>query len=98
LFVWQQYLTDVVGLSVTQIGIFFLIALVSSIPGSQLGSIITHHTNPNTSWKLSQVALLLAMIIGAMTLDKLQGPKELCYIWAVAVGVLLGWYYPASNL
>jgi MFS family permease len=97
-FVGKQYLTDVVGLSVTQIGIFFLIALVSTIPGSKLGSIITHHTNPNTSWKMSQVALLIAMIIGALTLDSLRGPKELCYIWSMAVGVLLGWYYPALSL
>jgi hypothetical protein len=97
-FDWQQYLTDVIGLSVTQIGIFFLIALVSSIPGSTLGTIITSCTNPNTSWKLSQIALLLAMLIGALVLDNLQGPKELCYIWGVIVGILLGWYYPVSNL
>jgi glucose uptake protein GlcU len=88
----------VVGLSVTQIGIFFLIALVTTIPGSKLGSIITSFTNPNTSWKLSQVALLLTMLTGALIFDELQGPKELSYIWAVVVGVMLGWYYPASDL
>jgi glucose uptake protein GlcU len=63
-----------------------------------MGSIITHKTNPNTSWKLSQLSLLIALIIGALTLDDLNGPKELCYIWGIVVGILLGWFYPTENL
>ncbi|KAG7340010.1 vacuole effluxer Atg22 like protein [Nitzschia inconspicua] len=92
------YLTDVVGLSITQVGIFFLVALLGTIPGAKMGSIITHKTNPNTSWKLSQICLLIALIIGALALDDMKGPKELCYLWGISVGILLGWFYPTENL
>mmetsp|Transcript_24425 Transcript_24425/g.45517 ORF Transcript_24425/g.45517 Transcript_24425/m.45517 type:complete len:531 (+) Transcript_24425:237-1829(+) len=92
------YLNDTIGLTTTQIGIFFLIALVATIPGAKLGSYITHATNPNTSWKLSQLTLLITLVIGAFTLENLKGPKELSYIWGGFVGVLLGWFYPTENL
>ncbi|KAG7340015.1 vacuole effluxer Atg22 like protein [Nitzschia inconspicua] len=92
------YLTDVVGLSITQVGIFFLVALLGTIPGAKLGSIITNKTNLNTSWKLSQICLLIALIIGAFVLDDMKGPKELCYLWGISVGILLGWFYPTENL
>jgi MFS-type transporter involved in bile tolerance (Atg22 family) len=92
------YLTDTIGLTTTEIGIFFQIALIGTIPGAKIGSIITSKTNPNTSWKLSQVTLLITMIIGAFTLEDMKGPKELSYIWGFVVGLLLGWFYPAENL
>ena len=63
-----------------------------------MGSFITHKTNPNTSWKLSQIALFIALIIGALTLEEMKGPKELSYIWGATVGILLGWFYPTENL
>jgi MFS-type transporter involved in bile tolerance (Atg22 family) len=92
------YLNDTIGLSVTQIGIFFMVALVGTIPGSKIGSIITHKTNPNTSCKLSQLALIISLIIGAFTLEDLKGPKELSYIWGFVVGMILGWFYPSEEL
>jgi MFS-type transporter involved in bile tolerance (Atg22 family) len=92
------YLTDVLGLTTTQIGIFFEIALIATIPGAKIGSIITAKTNPNTSWKLSQVSLVIATIVGAFALEDIKGPKELSYIWGFVVGLLLGWFYPAENL
>jgi MFS-type transporter involved in bile tolerance (Atg22 family) len=92
------YLNNTIGLSTTQIGIFFIIALVGTIPGAKMGSIITHKTNPNTSWKLSQLSLIITLIIGAFTLENLKGSKELSYIWGFFVGMFLGWFYPAEEL
>jgi MFS-type transporter involved in bile tolerance (Atg22 family) len=92
------YLSDTVGLNGTQIGIFFLVALFCTIPGAWIGSKITHRTNPNTSWKLCQLTLAAATIVGAMFLEDIKGPKELSYIWAACIGLLLGWFYPTENL
>mmetsp|Transcript_44967 Transcript_44967/g.109217 ORF Transcript_44967/g.109217 Transcript_44967/m.109217 type:complete len:673 (-) Transcript_44967:2423-4441(-) len=92
------YLNDTVGLSVSQIAIFFLIALIFTIPGSWLGRVVTSYTkNPNTSWKLSQLCLMIILFIGALTLNSEMKIKELSYIWGAAVGCMLGWFYPTEN-
>ncbi|KAL3929238.1 MAG: hypothetical protein SGARI_004810 [Bacillariaceae sp.] len=92
------YLSDTVGLNATQIGIFFLIALFLTIPGAWIGSKITQRTNPNTSWKLCQTTLAIATILGAILLEDIKGPKELSFIWAAVIGLILGWFYPTENL
>lgn len=92
------YLTDVIGLSVTQIGIFFLVAVVAIVPGAKIGSMITARTNPNLSWKLCQITLAVATIVGALLLENMSGPKELSFLWAFAIGLILGWFYPTENL
>ncbi|KAG7363884.1 vacuole effluxer Atg22 like protein [Nitzschia inconspicua] len=92
------YLTDVVKLSITQIGILFLLALLGSIPGSMLGSIITHKTNPNTSWKLSLIFFMITSVIGAFSFDDMKAPKELSYIWGTSLGILLGWFISTESL
>lgn len=92
------YLNDTVGLDTSQIGVFFLIALVTAIPGAKMGSIITSYLqNPNTSWKLCQSCIVLTMIIGAFALEGIT-IKELSYIWAAVVGIFLGWFYQTENL
>lgn len=83
----------------TQIGIFFLVTLIFTLPGTQLGAFVTRRTNPNTSWKLSMVALLIVLIIGALVLEELPADKNyFSYIWGAFVGLMLGWFYPTENL
>ncbi|KAG7340011.1 vacuole effluxer Atg22 like protein [Nitzschia inconspicua] len=95
------YLTDVVGLSITQIGIFFLLALLGSIPGTNprtYSCIIAHKTNPNTSWKLSLIFFMVTSVIGAFAFDDMKAPKELSYIWGTSLGILLGWFISMESL
>mmetsp|Transcript_14349 Transcript_14349/g.23229 ORF Transcript_14349/g.23229 Transcript_14349/m.23229 type:complete len:543 (+) Transcript_14349:110-1738(+) len=92
------YLSDTVGLTSTEIGIFFLVALIGTIPGSKMGSMVTAKTNPNTSWKMSQLFLTIVTIIGAVTMEDINGPKELSFIWGLVVGILLGWFYHTESL
>jgi MFS family permease len=93
------YLSSSIQLSTLQIGIFFLVTLVSVCVGTGLGRFITTKTNPNTSWKLSMIYLFITLMVGALVLDELPPTlKGLSYIWAVFVGLGLGWYYPTENL
>jgi len=93
------YLNDTLQLSGTEVGIFFLVTLLFTLPGTQVGAFVTRRTNPNTSWKLSMIFLLLILIIGALALEELdEGMKSVSYVWAAFVGVALGWFYPTENL
>lgn len=90
------FLDEQVGLSGTEIGLFFLVTLLFSLPGSKLGAFITARTNPNVSWQLSMLGLMLWTSGGAVVLDYV--PKNASYIWGAGIGVMLGWFYPTENL
>mmetsp|Transcript_22644 Transcript_22644/g.25972 ORF Transcript_22644/g.25972 Transcript_22644/m.25972 type:complete len:535 (+) Transcript_22644:111-1715(+) len=93
------YLTSSIQLSTTQVGIFFIITLVATSGGTFWATFVTNRTNPNTSWKLSMVYLFVVLMIGTLVLDDIpQNLKELSYIWAIFVGLGLGWYYPTEHL
>lgn len=90
------FLDDQIGMTGTQIGIFFLVTLIGTLPGSCFGSFITKHTNPNTSFKMSMGALVVVSVVGVLSL----GRDNLIpvFIWGVAIGMCLGWFYPTENL
>lgn len=90
------YLGDSLKMSGAEIGIFFLITLVSTLPGTVISWWVTKRTNPNTSWKFANVYLFVAVMIGCLILEGL--PKYCAYIWGVFVGLGLGWFYPTENL
>eukprot|EP00751_Fragilariopsis_kerguelensis_P024285 CAMPEP_0170866430 /NCGR_PEP_ID=MMETSP0734-20130129/22039_1 /TAXON_ID=186038 /ORGANISM="Fragilariopsis kerguelensis, Strain L26-C5" /LENGTH=442 /DNA_ID=CAMNT_0011243169 /DNA_START=42 /DNA_END=1366 /DNA_ORIENTATION=+ len=93
------YLSSVIHLSGPQIGIFFIITLLATTVGTLWATFVTNKTNPNTSWKLSMAYLFVVLVAGALALDGIaESLKLLSYIWAVAVGLGLGWYYPTENL
>jgi len=93
------YLDDTLGFNGTQVGIFFLVTLVCTLPGTQLGAWATRRTNPNTSWRLSMIVLLVVLIVGAIALDDIpKSYNNFAYIWGACVGVVLGWFYPTENL
>jgi MFS-type transporter involved in bile tolerance (Atg22 family) len=91
------YLTESLGMSATQIIIFFLITLLGTIPGTKLAALVTKYTNPLLSWQLSMVTLFMAALIGALALDGVRN-NNYAYGWGVVIGICLGWFYPTENL
>jgi len=89
------YMDEELGMTTVQIGTFFLIGIFSLIPGTFLSDVITARTNPNTSWKLSMLSLQATAVIGALLLHN-ENVFPGGYIWAVFVGLNLGWFYPAE--
>jgi len=82
-----------------QVGIFFFIVLVFSLPGTQIGSYVTRKTNPNASWRLSMLCMAIVADVGVFLLDTV--PKESShfygYVWGGCVGIFIGWFYPTEN-
>jgi hypothetical protein len=90
------FLDEQMGLSGTEIGIFFLTSLLSTIPGACLASRVTERLDPKRSWQWSMAFLTLWAACGALVLD--VTPKAVVYPWGAGIGVFLGWYYPTENL
>jgi len=90
------YLNDTLKLDSLQISLFFLITLAGTLPGTQVGWLVTSKSNPNTSWKLCMVYLCVVLVIGALVLEDL--PKYCSFIWGLCVGIGLGWFYPTENM
>jgi len=93
------YLSSSIQLNTQQIGIFFIITLLATSVGTKGATFVTNRTNPNTSWKLSMAYLFVVLMAGALALDDIPpNLKYLSYIWALFVGLGLGWYYPTEIL
>jgi MFS-type transporter involved in bile tolerance (Atg22 family) len=93
------FLGEELGLSFIEIGIFFFVSLVFSIPGSFLGAYVTSKLDPKRSWRLVMILMMFWTSIGAVVLDFLpQNLSFLSYLWGAGIGVFLGWYYPTQNL
>lgn len=90
------YLNDALKLDSTQVGIFFLVTLLATIPGSRLAVWVTLKYNPNTSWKLSMLYLFVVIAIGVLTLEYVD--QNVSFVWGLFVGIGLGWFYPTENL
>jgi len=90
------YLTQELNLSSTETSIFFVIALLGTLPGTVFGGWVTKKTNPNTSWKLSMVVVFVFFSIGALGLEYVAG--YWAYVWAACIGFPLGWFYPTENV
>ena len=91
------YLDEVLGFSGTEIGIFFAISLVGTIPGGLFARFVTSKTNPNTSWRLSMIVLFGLGVFGGLVLNRDNG-SILGYVWGGMVGITLGWFYPTERL
>lgn len=91
------YLVGVLEFSSQEVGLFFLVTLVSTLPGSFLGSWVTGKTNPNVSYRLSMLCLAIVANVGAFFLDGVKS-KPLSFLWGASVGIFLGWFYPTENL
>ena len=91
------FLDGVLGFSGPEIGIFFAISLVGTIPGGLFARFVTSKTNPNTSWRLSMIVLFGLGIFGGLVLNRDNG-SPLAYVWGAMVGITLGWFYPTERL
>ena len=90
------FLDDHVGMTGSEIGIFFLVTIAFMIPGSHLGCKITHFLDPSRSWQLAMACLIVVTIGGSAILDQLS--KEFSFVWAGCLGLLFGWFYPTEGL
>ena len=68
------FLAEELGFSSLGIGIFFIVSLVFSIPGSFLGAYVTRKLDPKRSWRLVMILLFFWTSIGAIVLEFL--PKK----------------------
>ena len=93
------FLGEELGLSFIEIGLFFLVSLIFSIPGSFLGAYVTRKLDPKRSWRLVMLVLFLWSSIGAVVLEFLpENLSFLSFLWGAGIGLCLGWFYPAENL
>jgi MFS-type transporter involved in bile tolerance (Atg22 family) len=90
------YLNDELGMSGAEIGIFFVVTLLGSIPGSLIGAKITNRLDPNRSYQLCMLCLIVWSAGGAIVANAV--PRALTYVWGVFLGSLLGWFYPTEGL
>jgi MFS-type transporter involved in bile tolerance (Atg22 family) len=90
------YLNEELGMSGAEIGIFFVITLLGSIPGSVIGAKITNRLDPNRSYQLCMLCLVIWTVGGAIVVKFI--PRALIYVWGVFLGSLLGWFYPTEIL
>jgi len=92
------FLIEALGMKSQDVGIFFLVTLLFTLPGSKLGSYVTRKTNPNISWRLSMLLLAIVADVGVFLLDLLpQDMNYLGYVWGACIGVFIGWFYPTEN-
>mmetsp|Transcript_46906 Transcript_46906/g.142093 ORF Transcript_46906/g.142093 Transcript_46906/m.142093 type:complete len:460 (+) Transcript_46906:162-1541(+) len=91
------FMMEVLGMNGTEVAIVFLITLIASIPGSKLGQYIAKRTDPIVSWKINLIVFSAITIVGSFVLT---GPsmKNVCYIFGVLWGIMLGWFYPLENV
>ena len=74
-----------------------MVALVGTIPGSYLeAQFTTRYLSPQRIWQLALALFTIVTIAGAMSLS--QETKIAAFVWGFAIGILLGWHYPAENL
>jgi MFS-type transporter involved in bile tolerance (Atg22 family) len=90
------FLDEQIGFSTQEIGIFFLITLIFTLPGSRLGAWVTHKTSPTISYQIVMLLLMITATVGAFILE--EGRTFVAYGWGAFIGVELGWYYPVENL
>jgi len=93
----MTYLSEVMEMDGSQLGIVFLIALLCSIPGAKLGADISKKYNPIISLKIFYVYFTSITIVGGILLDRPER-KNLAYGLGVVWGLGLGWYHPTVNL
>lgn len=88
---------DVLGMEGAEIGIFFIITLVFSIPGAKIASIVSKKLSPVASMKIVSVIWPCIVMTAVLVIDRPE-IKGLVYVEAMAIGMCVGWLYPTANL
>lgn len=89
------YLVDYIEMSSTEVILFFLVALIGFLPGTQLGAFVTHRTNPKNSWRMGLFVMFVVTVAGALGLQ--PGMKIITFVWGFLIGITLGWHYPTVS-
>jgi len=91
------FLTEILKFSGTEVGLTFFIALIGTLPGSAIATLVSKKTNPITSFKCLLLFFSAVTVAGAFVL---HGPemKMVAYFFALLWGVCLGWFYPTAAL
>ena len=84
------YLTEILSMEPSEIGIVFLLALVSGILGIVVQSSITSKINPKRSLLSCLMAFVIVTASGGYVLDR-PSRKELAYVWGALWGFTSGW-------
>lgn len=92
-----SYLKEAVEFSGTEIGIMFFVVIISTIPGSAIGALVTYRTSPPTSMKL-QLIFFILVNTAAFSILTHEGCQRLAYYFGILWGISLGWFYPTESL
>lgn len=85
------YLADALGLTSTEVLVFFLIAELGMVVGPTAGLMVSRWLDLKRSWLINQSCLVLACLIGSLALQRrVLGP---IYVWGLVVGFFVGWHY-----
>lgn len=82
------YLVDYIDMSSTEVILFFLVALIGFLPGTQLAAVVTHRTDPKNSWRLGLSVMFVVTVAGALGLQ--PGMKAITFVWGFLIGITLG--------
>jgi len=91
------YLAEVCDIGGLQLGIIFLVILISTIPGSIFGAWVSNVTNPKTSIQIQLISIISFNVLAFLTMTSPE-QKKLPYIYGSIWGVLLGWFYPTETV
>jgi len=91
------YFNEVMKFTSTQVGICFLLILISTIPGGLFANWLGNKTNPITSLKLQLVVFIVANFSAFGILSNEDKVAE-TYFAGVVWGFLIGWFYPTQNV
>lgn len=86
------FLTDHLGLDASQVGIVFLISLVSTIVSCKIGDFLTKWTNPNIAWRIAMLYLFGVALVGAFSLSR-DNAIPYSFVWSFFIGLGLGANY-----
>ena len=88
------YSGEKIGLSSSQIGIFFAVSLFGTIPGSRIGAADYCPDQSQELFDTLSESLCCRQCCGGNFLsDETQLGS---YLWGFAVGFMLGWHYPVE--
>ena len=89
------------------VGLVFMVALCSTIPGIIIGAILSRRYNPQVSQRVNLGILSVATLVIAIVMDRLRAkgligtgdtPSYTGYLFSFTWGLLLGWFYATQQL
>ena len=91
------YMTTLLDMSSSEIGVVFLLVLIMGIPGAKLGEFLALRINPLASAKLCILLFLITTTLAAMVL---RGPHHKPYakFFGILWGISMGWLHPMHTV